>query len=325
MNIFQASYGLDSDVGKALLTKTLTRYPSLQIMEFSQEPFAYSTYPVKPDVGDDDNSARAINADAKKFVYEPTVGGGTQRAYSFEYFIDAAYLADLKIGAITNEGLRRQLQNEQLRLFVKLASDVLYDMINGDGAAPHILGLKTFIKDTPDETGQSEVFGFTKAQLFSSLVQVGMTLDLNNMTQLRMFDELLTRVLAEMAGSPTLVMNSLVFARMTQIAKALHMYGTTLSDFGKPIDMYGNYKMVPVPLKFLPNTETDGESNDLNSIFIIDYDEATGVRYATNTGFAFKDFDIVSETPSGKTRADFVGNLKCEDIKQIRRLSRIKL
>ncbi|HBO60544.1 TPA: hypothetical protein DD449_02590 [Candidatus Berkelbacteria bacterium] len=325
MKIFQASYGLDTDTGKSLLAKVLSLFQLFQVMEFSQEPFSYLTYPAKPDVGDDDNSARVINADAKKFTYAPTSGSGTQRAYSFEYWIDAAYLADLKIGAITNEGLRRQLQNEQLRLFVKLASDVLYDMMNGDGAAPHILGLKTFIKDTADETGQTSVFGFTQAQLFSSLVQVSMTLDLNNVVQLRKFDELLTRVLAEMAGSPTLVMNSLVFARMTQIAKVLNMYGTTLSDFGKPIDMYGNYKMVPVPLKYLPNTETDGENTDLNSIFVIDYDEATGVRYATNTGFAFQDFDVVSETPSGKTRADFVGNLKCEDIKQIRRLSRIKL
>ena len=325
MKIFQASYGLDTDTGKALLAKVLTLFPIFQLMEFSQEPFSYSTYPAKPDVGDTDNAARAINADAKKFTYEPTAGSSTQRAYSFEYFIDAAYLADLKIGAITNEGLRRQLQNEQLRLFIKLASDVLVDMMGGDGAAPRILGLKTFIKDTADETGQSAVFGFTQAQLFSSLVRVGMTLDLSNSVQLQKFVELLMANLAEMAGSPVLVMNSFMYARMTSIAKALHIYGTTLSDFGKPIDMFGNYKMAPVPLKYLPNDETDGENTTLTSIFAVDYDEATGVRYATNTGFAFKDFDIVSETPSGKTRADFVGNLKCEDVNQIRRFSRIKL
>jgi len=124
MKIFQASYGLDSDVGKALLAKVLALFPIFQLMEFSHEAFSYLTYPNKPDVGDTDNSARAINAVAKNFVYAPTGGSATQRAYSFEYAIDVAYLNDLKIGAITNEGLRRQLQNEQLRLFVKLASDV---------------------------------------------------------------------------------------------------------------------------------------------------------------------------------------------------------
>jgi len=324
MNIFQASYGLD-DVGKRLLTNVLSLLKIFQVMVFSQEPFSFLTYPVKPDVGDADNSARAINADAKKFTYAPTSGSGTQKAYSFEYEIDVAYLNDLNIGAITNEGLKRQLQNEQLRLFLKLASDVLYDMFNGSGSAPNLLGLKTLIKDVADASGQTAIYGFTQDQIHSSLVRVGMTLDLNNLVQLRKFEELLTVKLAEMSGEPILVMNSFMYGRMTSIAKALNMLGSTLTEFGKPITTFGDYKMSPVPLKYLPQDETDGEATTLSSIYAIDYNEATGVRYATNTGFSFKDFDVIQDKPSGKTRADFIAELKVEDMKQIVRFSRLGL
>jgi len=323
MKINLASYGLNTDTGKRLLAKALAEYPYLQVVEFSQDPFSFQTFPVKPPIGGD-SSARAINDPATKYNYAPASGGGTQKAYSKEYEIDIAYKNDLNVG-LTPDGLKRQLEAEQLRLFLKVVTDVIYDMFNGDGITTALLGFNNFIKDVADASGQTAIYGFTQDQIHSALKPVNMTLDLSNRVQLRLFEELLTSNLAEIGGSPILTMNTSMFGRMTSMAKELNVLGTITSDFGKPISTFGNTPMLPVSTDLMPNNETDGENTDLTSIYAIGFDDVTGVRYATNTGFAFQDFDIVQDTPAGKTRVDFIGNLKIEDMKKIRRFSRIKL
>jgi hypothetical protein len=326
MNIYQASSAtMNSDKGKRILAFILKAFPIFSVIEFGIEPFSFDTYPVKEDVGDTDNSAREINAAAKNFVYDPAKGGGLQKAYAFEHLIDKAYLHDLDIGVKTAEGLRRQIENEQLRLAKKVASDILVDVFGGLGSDTTILGLKTLIKDVADASGQTSVFGLTQAQIHSSLVRIEKTLALDNDLVLRQFEEQLIIELAGMGGDPVMIMNNYMYARMTSIAKKLSLYGQTTTAFGNKVDLFGNYRMVPVPLKYLPQTETDGTANDLSSIYLVEYNEADGVRIATNSGFYFVDFENLETKPSGKSRLEFIGNHKLEDMKKIKRLARIGL
>ena len=326
MNIYQASSGtMSSEKGKRILAYILKAFPIFSVMEFGIEPFSFDTYPVKEDVGDTDNSARDINADAKNFVYDPSKGGGVQKAYAFEHLIDRAYVHDLEIGAKTAEGLKRQIENEQIRLAKKVANDILVDIFAGLGTDKTILGLKNLIKDTADASGQTSVFGLTQEQIYASLVRIEKRLALDNDLLLRQFEEQLIREIAEMGGDPVMVMNNWMFARMTSIAKKLNLYGQTKTAFGNSISLFGNTRMAPVALKYLPQTETDGTDTDLSSIFLIDYNEADGVRVATNSGFYFVDFKDLETKPSGKSRLEFVGNHKLEDMKKIKRLARIGL
>lgn len=308
----------------AIITFILAEYKIFQFMEFALEPATFNSYPAKEDVGGN-NSVREVNGALNSFVFSPSTGSGTQKAYGYENFIDQLYLNDLENGIATPEGLKRQIENEQIRLAKKVAKEVLYDMINGDGTGGTIYGLKNLVKDTADETGQSEYLGITKAQLYSALVQVGMVLDLNSEVSLRQFEEVLMRELASMGGNPVLVMNNYLFARMTSVAKKLGVYGVSTSDFGKPVDLFGNTPMIPVPLAMLPNTENDGEHADCTSLYAIEYNEADGFRYATNAGFRFTDFENLETKPSGKGRLEFYGQTKLEDVKKVRRFSRIRL
>ncbi len=326
MNIYQASSAtMNSDKGKRILAFILQAFPIFSQMEFGIEPFSFDTYPVKEDVGDSENAARAINAEAKKFVYDPSKGGGTQKAYAFEHLIDKAYLHDLDIGARTPDGLRRQLENEQLRLAKKVARDILKDIFGGLGTDETILGFKNLIKDVDAATGQNSVFGLTQEQLHKSLVRIEQKLDLDDETALRTFEEKLIIEIAGMGGDPVLIMNNLVYARLTSIAKKLNLFGQVTNEFGVSVSTFGNTKMAPVPLEFLPQNETDGTKTNLSSIFIVDYNEADGVRVATNSGFHFVDFKDLEKKPSGKSRLEFIGNHKLEDAKKIKRLTRIEL
>lgn len=326
MNIFQASTStMNTSKGKRILSFILSAFPIYSIMEFGIEAFSFDTYPVKEDVGDANNSAREINDPVPNFVYSPSKGGGVQKTYGFEYLIDKAYLHDLDIGVKSAEGLKRQIENEQLRLAKKVASDILYDIFNGLGTDKTILGFKNLIKDTADASGQTSVFGLTQEQIFKSLVRVEQRLTISDDTALRTFEEKLIVELADMGGNPVMIMNNLMFARMTTIAKKMNLYGQTTTAFGNKLTTFGNTTMVPVPLKYLPQTETDGTNNDLSSIYLVDYNEADGVRVATNSGFYFVDFKDLETKPSGKSRLEFVGNHKLEDMKKIKRLARIGL
>jgi|GEM_PF-1523196 len=326
MNIYQASNAsMGTDKGKRILSFILQNFVIFQIMEFGIEPFDFTSYPVKEDVGDADNSARAINAELKKFVYAPSKGGETQRAYGFEYDIDEVYLNDLELGNITNEALRRRIENEQIRLAKKVGGDLLTDVFGGDGVSPKILGFKNMIKDVADSSGQSSFLGLTVDQIHASLVQVGLQLSLSDEATLRAYEETLTREISDMGGNPVLIMNNYMFARHTAIAKKLNLYGQVETAFGKTIDTFGNTKMIPVPLKYLPQTESDGTHNDCSSIFLAEYNEVDGLRVATNSGFKFTDFKELETKPSGKSRLTFTGNHKIEDMKKLKRLSRIRL
>ena len=308
----------------AIITFILAEFKLFQFLEFSLEPATFNSYPAKEDVGGD-NSVREVNGALKSFVFSPSTGSGTQKAYGYENFIDQLYLNDLENGVATPEGLRRQIENEQIRLAKKVAKEVLYDMINGDGTGGTIYGMKNLIKDTADETGQAEYLGITQAQLFASLVQVGMVLDLSSEVALRQFEEILMRELASMGGNPVLVMNNYLFARMTTVAKKLGVYGVSISDFGKPVDLFGNTPMIPVDLSIMPLNENDGEHANCTSLYAVEYNEADGFRYATNAGFRFVDFENLETKPSGKGRLEFYGETKLEDSKKIKRFSRIRL
>ncbi len=326
MNIYQASHSsMSSEKGKRMLTFLLQAFKILEVMEFGYEPFSFDNYPVKEDVGDTDNSARAINAAAKKFTYSPSKASDTQRAYAFEWEIDSAYLNDLDIGAITPEGLRRRIENEQLRLAKKVVGDVLHDIFNGDGVTTDILGLATMIKDVASSSGQASFQGLTQAQIHASLIQIGVQLSLANEATLRSYEEDVTAEIADMGGNPVMIMNNKMFARHTAIAKKLNLYGQTTTAFGSTIDMFGNTKMIPVPLKYLPQTESDGTNSDCSSIYLVDYNEVDGLRIATNSGLKFTDFENLESTPGGKSRLEFIGNHKLEDMKKVKRLSRIRL
>lgn len=308
----------------AILAYILGQLVPFQYLEFSQEPTSFRSYPDLPEYTGG-TAARALNEDLDNFVFSPNPSGGTQKFYGFENMIDQTYLNDLKLGNITDQGLRRQIENEQLRLALRVASEVLTDLIGGSGIGNVLLGWKSLVADVADASLQSEVYGFTKAQIHASLVRADVQLDLSNDVTLRTFEELLTRELAGMGGSPVMHMNNYVFARMTSIAKKLGVYGTSVNDFGKPVDQFGNYKMVPVGLKYLPQTEDDGGTNVSSSIYIIDHNEADGLRYATNAGFLFTDFATLDEKPTGKSRLEFYGQLKIEDMKKFKRVSRVRL
>lgn len=326
MKIGQVSSSSNAqDKLNAILAYILSQFKIFQVMEFSLEPGTFQVFPAKPDVGNADNSVRSINGDLKKFVYSPTTSNGQQRAYGFEFQIDQIYLNDLQNGVTTPDGLRRQIENEQLRLAKKVATDVLYDLMNGNGIGNVMLGLKTLIADVDTADLQTEVYGFTKEQIHASLVRVNKQLDLNDEVLLRTFDETLMIHLSEMAGNPVLVLNNQMFGRMTSIAKILHKYGTSTTDFGKPVELYGNYPMIVLPQYFLPQTESDGAGNVASSIYGVEYNEADGVRIATNAGFRFTDFDTLETKPTGQSRLEFYGNTKVEDMKKIKRFSRIKL
>lgn len=326
MKINQVSRSSNApDVLRAILAFVMSAFPIFEVMEFGVEPFSYDVYPAKPDVGDTDNSAREINADAKNFVYEPTKGSGSQKAYAFEHLIDRAYLNDLDIGAVAPEGLVRQIRNEQLRLSKKVASDVLYDVFNGLGSDKTILGLRNLIKDVAASSGQSEYFGFTKTQIHESRIPVGITLDLDDEKLLRTFEETLIRELSGMSGTPILVMNNYLYARMATLAKQLKLYGQVTNVFGTKLDTFGPYPMAPVGTKYLPFDESDGTNNDCTSLFAVNYNEVDGLRLATNSGFYFTDFENLEEKPSGKSRLEFIGNHKIEDMRQVKRFTRIRL
>lgn len=308
----------------AILAYILAQLVVFQYMEYSAEPTTFRSYPNQPDVTGA-NAVRELNGALQSFVFSPNPSGGTQKFYGFENKIDQTFLNDLKLGNITDEGLRRQIENEQLRLALKVAGDVLFDKINGNGVGAVMLGWKELVKDVAEADLQTEVYGFTKAQIHAALVRADVQLDLSNEVILRGFEELLMRELAGMGGSPVLHMNNFLFARMTSVAKKLGVYGVSTNDFGKPVDMFGNYQMVPVPIKYMPQNESDGAANTSSSIYIIDHNEADGVRYATNAGFLFTDFDTLEEKPTGKSRLEFYGQLKIEDMKKFKRVSRIRL
>ncbi len=306
-----------------ILAFILSSYPFFQVAEFSLETFSYDTYPQKPDVGDNRGSRRSINGDLKNFVYSPSKGGATQKAYGYEYVVDRAYTEDLNVGK-TPDGLRRELEREQIRLAKQVVDDIIYDMINGDGN-DQILGLATLIKDAADSSGQAEAFGLTKAQIHTSLKQMNVTLDVTDKALLRSFEEELIKVFTKMSTNAVLVMNESVYPRMSSVAKELSAYTETKSDFSKPISQIDGRKMVPVPDVALPQTESDTIDGKSSSIYIIDFNETDGFRYATNSGFFFKDFENIEEKPSGKSRFEFIGNSKLENVKSIKRLSRIRI
>lgn len=308
------------------LAYIIKKYPFFGAAEFSEEPYSYDVYNVQGDIGSANGSRRAIDAAAGSDTFEPSKESGTQRAYSFEFGIDKAYLNDLNVG-ITAEGLKRQINARQLRNFMRVAYDVLYDMVNGDGVLSNkqILGFKNLIKDVAASSGQTAAFGFTQAEIHASLHQFAMQLDVSDEGVLRVFDEELRKVLGLIEGDPVLVMNPYMAARMTTIAKKLGAYTQGTNDFGMPYEKFGNAAIVPVPLTVLPQTESDGSNSDCSSIYAVEFNEVDGVRYATNTGFEFQNFEWTEAKPSGKTRVDFIGNLKLEDIKKIHRVSRLRL
>jgi hypothetical protein len=306
-----------------ILAFILSEFKYFQVAEFSKESFSYNAYPVKPDNADTNGSRRAINSELSNFVYSPANGAATQKTYGYEYLIDRAYLEDLNVNT-TPDGLKRQIENEQIRLAKRVAYDVLYDMVNGDGEN-QILGLANLVKDAATSAGQVSNFGLTAAQIHTSLVQIGKQLDLASESTLRSFEEDLLKVFAEMSDNAVLVMNSYMSARMTTIAKKLNSYTEVKTDFAKPIPAIANHAIVPVPISIIPQTESDGVNNDCSSIYVIDFNEADGFRYPTNSGFYFKDFDNLESKPSGKSRLEFIGNCKLEDPKKFKRLSRIRL
>ncbi len=306
-----------------ILAFILAQYKYFQMAEFSSEPLSYSSHPVKADVGDTNGSRRAINGVLENFVFSPSTGGGVQKTYGYEYLIDRAYLADLDV-SITADGLRRQIEGEQIRLAKQVSFDVLYDMINGDGNS-QILGLSNLIKDVADASGQTSVFGLTQAQLHASLQQMTMKLDLSDKVALRVFEEELIKVFTETSDNSVLVVNPLMHARLTSVAKELSSYTQILTDFGKPVDAIAGHAILPVPLATLPQTESDGTNSDCSSIYVVNFNETDGLRYATNSGFYFADFENLETKPTGKSRLEFIGNTKIEDAKNIKRLSRIRL
>lgn len=325
MNIYSVSKPSNApDKFQRILAYILKIFTAFQVIEFSQESFSFDTYPISPDVGNETSSRRNINDVLNKFVYAPNKGNGTQVPYGFEFECDKVYLNDLDIGAITPDGLRRRLEGNQLKLAKKVGGDVLYDMINGLGANGQILGLANIIKDVANADGQDEIYKLTKEQVQSMLVQVGIQLDLSDKVLLRTFEEMLIRETADMLN-PVLIMNNFLHARMTSIAKILSSYSTTLNDFGKSIEKFGNLTMVKVPANIMPFTEADGNANKSSSIYAVDYNEVDGVRVATNSGFDFTDFATLETKPSGKTRLEFTGNTKIEDPKKLRRFSRIQM
>lgn len=324
MKISQLSRAINGqDKFNRILAFILAQYKYFQVAEFSSEPLSYSSHPVKADVGDTNGSRRIINGILEKFVYSPSDGNGVQKTYGYEYEIDRAYLADLDV-SITADGLRRQIEGEQIRLAKQVAFDVLFDMINGDGNT-QILGLKNLIKDVADSSGQTSVFGLTQAQLQSSLLQMSMQLNLSDKVALRIFEEELIKVFTESGDNSVLVVNPLMHARLASVAKELNSYTELKTDFGKPIDAIAGHMILPVPLAALPQTESDGTNSDCSSIFVVDFNETDGVRYATNSGFYFVDFENLETKPTGKSRLEFIGNTKIEDAKKIKRLSRIRL
>lgn len=316
---------MNTPKGKSILAYILQEYPFLGSVEFGLEPFEFMTYPAAPDVAEALTAERTINNGLNQFVYSPSSSSNTQKAYGYELKVDQAYLNDLASGVTTPEQLKRRLENEQLRLAKKVASRVITHMFSGSGAGAQILGFSNFVKDVADETGQTSVFGLTAAQIHSMLTQVGLTLDLAFEKDLYYFKEILQRALAEMGGTPAIVCNSHMAIRMNSIAEKLRLNGTITSPFGKVINTFGDSPILSVPLAALPFDESDGENSDCTSIHLVKYDEIDGVRYATNAGFKFTDFATIETQPQGLSRLEFYGNLKVEDAKKYRRLSRVRL
>ena len=307
----------------AILTYVLTKFKALQFFEFSQEPFIFPSYPVTEDINDA-SSAREINGALNSAVYAPSSGGGSQKAYGYEIEIDKAYLNDLKIGAATSAGLIKQIEGEQLRLARKVLGDVITDIFNGTGANKQILGLNNFCKDVDSADQQAAYLGLTQAQVHSCLQRVDLTLDLNDRGLLLEFDQILREAVADMGGSPTLVMNARMFAVMGSVAKALGAYTQGTNDFGKPVDMYDSIPMASVANSYMPFNEADGVENKATSLHLVNFNEADGVRYATNSGLDFTDFENLETKPSGKSRLEFIGNFKIEDPTNYKRLARIR-
>lgn len=305
--------------GQALLGAILIAVPKLRFAQFKLDTARYDLYPDRDITGS--TSARAINAALGLDTYKPSSASGDQKAYGFEVGIDDLYKGDLNVTGAP-AGLVRQLEGRLKRLAVKVAEDVEADTIRGMGTDNSMIGLAGFIKDAA-AAGQVGRFGFTQEEIAGLLTQVGFKLD--TVENQNLFVEMLMRDIASVPGANAIEMNSSLLARMTTIALRLGAAGETRDSFGKPVTTFNNIPMVPVSNRGIGCDESDGTNTDCTSLYIVRYEEDNGVSISTNSGFKFDDFEEEEGIPAGKSRLQFFGDLNIQNLKCLRRMSRIRL
>lgn len=304
---------------QGLLANMVTIAPIFQHAQFKLD--ASSHIHVKDTDTFTNSAARAENAAANKDAQVPVTAVANLALYSREIEIDDVRKLDANVGQ-SPAGLRLFADRRLNGLAAKLASEIQDHMLTGTAASNQMLGLSTFVKDA-DAAGQTTRLGFTTAELADMNERIA--LQLNTSANQDSFIEKLETELANVPSANAIIVNSLLGARLTTIAKRIGAAGESVNSFGVPVQTFNGIPIVKLPTSAIPQTESDGTNSDCTSLYIVRFAEDLGTSFSTNSGFYFQDFENAEATPSGKARLQFFLNLSVERQDALRRLSRIRL
>lgn len=305
--------------GAPLLAAMLEQVPVLRAAQFKQDA---STHFVVPDKsGWTGSAARAKGSAAQRDFQNNDPVSRNLALYDRELAVDEVYQKDLSVG-MSPAGLRMFLDRQLKALAVKLSEEIEGEMWNGTDADNRMLGISEFVKDA-DAAGQTARLGFTTDELAAMNVQYGDTLDTE--AKQNAFVEMLEREMANVPGVNAIVVNAYLKARLSTIARRQGSAGETKDSFGKPVQTFNGVPIIPVSNSTITQTESDGTNSDNTSLYLLRFQEDLGTCFSTNTGFKFKDFDLIDDVPADLSRLGIYLNLTVEKTNALRRISRIRL
>lgn len=267
------------------------------------------------------SAARAENATGQRDAQKPTLTSRNLALYTREVSVDDVRRMDVNVG-MAPTALKLFADRRLNGLAGKLADEICTDMLTGTDADNRMLGLLEFVKDAA-AAGQTARLGFTAAELADMNLYINYVLDTT--ANQDKFVELLMKEMANVPGANAILCNTNLAARLTTIARRIHAYGSTINDFGQPVDTFNNVPIVPLKPAAISQTQSDGVNNDCTSLMIVRFAEDLGTTFSTNSGFYFTDFENIDTTPEGVARLQFFLNLTVERQDALRRISRIRL
>lgn len=192
-------------------------------------------------------------------------------------------------------------------------------------AADLIPGLDTIVDGATDLPGFTGVKAVLKASAAAYANDV--SLDVTNKDNWPTLIRLLQDAMAQVPQCSGLHMNRRMYGLMQGVATDYHIRGEARDQFGRPVTAFDGIPMIPHLDGAIADNEPDATPTtpltNTTSIWVSRFGEGSA-SLVTNSGFYWKDYEVLEATQNGQFVWEIRGKWKIEDSDAIRRVMHLK-
>lgn len=316
---------IDSERGRAFLAAMLERRPYLRFLEehsaFEEQGTEFLYYII---AGKARLQRRALGGEYDLEDRTPSAPETGRLAFVGDSIdVDRSHREDERRGLLD---IDRWIDKELTKAAPVFAKLLVQDLFQGSGAGTprQITGLSTILDGTTDVPGFETGF---KGTIDAANYASGNSFDLTDDANWDPFIEALELWLAEVDDPRGIVVNRVLGARLTSIARNRHMLGEGRDLFGRPVPTFNGVPIIREDTSIIPNDEPDNASTPAENTTSL-YIESPGEgrrAVVTNSGLQFDDLEVLEKKESERVKWEVRADNVIEERDSIRRVRNIRV